>query len=781
MKKRIPTLLATLIGSALYSPLNWADLREQCLTGIPVFKRPLVTGSPNTLPVTINADQASGHYPDSATFSGNVKIEQGNGLLLADKVNVQQKQGAEGKPLRTATAEGNVHYDDNQIVLNGPKAWTDLNTKDTDLWQGDYQLVGRQGRGQAALMKQRDQNRYTILENGTFTSCLPGDNSWSVDGSEVIYDRQEEVAEIWNARFKVGPVPIFYSPYLQLPVGNKRRSGFLIPDIRYSKGDGLELFLPWYWNIAPNYDATFTPHYISKRGLQLQNEFRYLTPLGTGLMELDWLPHDKRFKTDHADADRDKRWLFYWQHNGVFDKVWRFNVDYTKVSDIWYFSDLESRYGSTTDGYATQKASAGYADENWDIALQARQFQVFSQMTNRSVYRAQPQLDIDYYKNELGPFDLHVYSQVARFTNVNGRYPDATRWHIAPELSLPLSNRWGSLNTDVKLLATHFQQSDIDTYNSTHADTPLKKSVNRVLPQVKVDGKLVFDRQIEHGLPGYTHTLEPRVQYQYTPYRDQSDIYIYDTTLLQTDYSGLFRDRKYSGLDRISSSNQIAAGLTTRFYDPSMVERFNLSVGQIYYLDKPRTGDDFFIYNQSEDTGSVVWAADTWWKMTDHLGLRGGIQYDSRLDSVALGDAVLEYRQDAERLVQLNYRYASTKYIQAMLPDIRHPGYQQGLSQVGGIASWPVMDRLALVGSYYYDTKARQPAQQLLGLQYNTCCWSVRLGYERKITDWNANTKNSIYDNKVMFTIMLRGLSSDYSLGSRDMLQSGILPYQRTF
>lgn len=175
MKKRIPTLLATMIGSALYSQQGLAaDLASQCMLGVPSYNRPLVSGDTNSLPVTITADSSKGTYPDNATFTGNVDINQGNSRLQADEVQLHQKQpeGA-AEPVRTVDALGNVHYDDNQVILKGPKAWSNLNTKDTNVWKGDYQMVGRQGRGDADLMKQRGENRYTILENGTFTSCLP--------------------------------------------------------------------------------------------------------------------------------------------------------------------------------------------------------------------------------------------------------------------------------------------------------------------------------------------------------------------------------------------------------------------------------------------------------------------------------------------------------------------------------------------------------------------------------------------------------------------------------
>jgi LPS-assembly protein len=779
MKKRIPTLLATMIGAALYSQQGLAaDLASQCMLGIPSYDRPLVQGDTNNLPVTITADNAKGNYPDNATFTGNVDINQGNSRLQADEVQLHQKQpeGA-ADPVRTVDALGNVHYDDNQVILKGPKAWANLNTKDTNVWEGDYQMVGRQGRGNADLMKQRGENRYTILENGTFTSCLPGSNTWSVVGSEVIHDREEQVAEIWNARFKLGPVPVFYSPYLQLPIGDKRRSGFLIPNAKYSTTNYFEFYLPYYWNIAPNMDATITPHYIHKRGnIMWENEFRYLTHAGAGLMELDYLPSDKVYEDEHPTEGDRHRWLFYWQHAGVMDQVWRFNVDYTKVSDSNYFNDFTSKYGSSTDGYATQKFSAGYAVQNFNATVSSKQFQVFSNQT-ASTYGAEPQLDVNWYQNDVGPFDTRVYGQAVHFVNTNSDMPEATRVHIEPTINLPWSNDWASVDTEAKMMATHYQQKNVDDYNSRNG-TDLEESVNRTLPQFKVDGKLIFERDVTLA-DGYTQTLEPRMQYLYVPYRDQSKINNYDSSFLQSDYSGLFRDRTYGGLDRIASANQLTTGVTSRIYDDAAVERFNVSVGQIYYFTESRTGDDNINWEKDNKTGSLVWAGDTYWRMTDRWGLRGGVQYDTRLNNVATSSTALEYRRDEDRLLQLTYRYASPEYIQATLPNYATgEQYKEGISQVGGTASWPIADRWSVVGAYYFDTNTSKAADQMLGLQYNSCCYAIRVGYERKLNGWNTDNNQSEYDNVIGFNIELRGLSSNYGLGTQQMLRSNILPYR---
>ncbi|MEH0014775.1 LPS assembly protein LptD [Citrobacter portucalensis] len=783
MKKRIPTLLATLIASALYSHQGLAaDLASQCMLGVPSYDRPLVQGETNELPVTINADNAKGNYPDDAVFTGNVDIAQGNSRLQADEVQLHQKQ-AEGQtePVRTVDALGNVHYDDNQVILKGPKGWSNLNTKDTNIWEGDYQMVGRQGRGKADLMKQRGENRYTILENGSFTSCLPGSDTWSVVGSEVIHDREEQVAEIWNARFKLGPVPVFYSPYLQLPVGDKRRSGFLIPNAKYSTNNYFEFYLPYYWNIAPNMDATITPHYMHRRGgIMWENEFRYLTQAGAGLMEFDYLNSDKVYEDEHPKDDNSRRWLFYWQHAGVLDQVWRFNVDYTKVSDTSYFNDFDNKYGSSTDGYATQKFSVGYAVQNFDATVSTKQFQVFDAQNSNS-YSAQPQLDVNYYQNDVGPFDTRIYGQAVHFVNTNDNMPEATRVHLEPTINLPLSNNWGSINTEAKLLATHYQQTNLDWYNNNPSNVnKLDESANRVMPQFKVDGKMVFERDMQMLAPGYTQTLEPRAQYLYVPYRDQSHIYNYDSSLLQSDYSGLFRDRTYGGLDRIASANQVTTGVTSRVYDDAAVERFNISVGQIYYFTESRTGDDNIKWENDDKTGSLVWAGDTYWRISDRWGLRSGIQYDTRLDSIANSSSSIEYRRDENRMLQLNYRYASPEYIQATLPSYYSTAdqYKNGISQVGAVASFPIAERWSIVGAYYFDTNVNKEADSMLGLQYNSCCYAIRFGYERKLNGWDDKQQHAIYDNTIGFNIELRGLSSNYGLGTNQMLRSNILPYQ---
>ncbi|MGP1924471.1 MAG: LPS assembly protein LptD [Arsenophonus sp. NEOnobi-MAG3] len=779
MKKIHLTLFTSMILIAVHSQQIHADLTEQCILGVPVYTKPIMKANFNDLPIQITAKDVAAEYPHFIEYKGNVNIQQGNQTLTANEVRLTQTEMNSQKPLRTVVATGNVYYDNPEVIIKGLKAWSNLNNKDTDVEKGDYLMIGRPGRGYANKIKLRGENRYIILEKGMFTSCLPGNDSWSVIGSEVILDRQEQLAEIWNARFHIVNVPVFYSPYLQLPIGNKRRSGFLLPNSSYSKGSGLDFALPFYWNIAPNYDATITPQFISFRGVKLNNKFRYLSIAGSGTVAIDWLKHDRNYIKDknsgkYPTHDSDDRWLLYWGHSGVLDQVWRFNIDYTKVSDPKYFTDFTSTYGNSTDGYATQKFSVGYAQPNWNGTLTHKQFQVFVDSSNSKAYKTEPQLHINYYKYDLGPFDLKTYIQAACITSVGANNPDATRLHIEPELNLPLANDWASINNTIRVMATYYDQ-DIP---ANLADSTLKKQVTRVLPSVTSDAQIVFERDLLIN-SDYIQTLEPRVQYLYVPYRDQSDINNYDSSLLQADYNGLFRNRIYSGLDRIASANQLTTGITTRIYDKELTERFNFSIGQIYYFEQPRTEDSDLSIKNKSNSGSLLWASDAYLRLTDNWGVQGGLQYDRRLGDITIGNVVTEYRLDSDRLIQLNYRFLDRDYIQT---NIRNAlAFQKKISQIGAVVSWPLGDRWSFVGSYYHDLKENQAISRLIGLQYSTCCWSINIGYERKIMGWQQQNFTSDYDNRWSINVELRGLNNNHNLGNQDMLSTSILPYQRAF
>ena len=778
MKKNTYTLISLSILTALYSAESMADLAKQCLYGVPHFTGEVVSGNPNDLPVYIEADQAEITQPRSGIYKGRVDVKQGNRHLQSAEVEVQQ-QGSGDNVQRYAFARGGFDYRDNQINLLGDDAKIHLNTKDTDVRNAHYQLVDRQGRGSAESVELRDD--YRVMKNATFTSCLQDDHSWSIYADEMRQHVKEEYAEMWHARFKVQGVPVFYTPYLQLPIGDRRRSGLLIPTLGHGSRDGYFYAQPVYWNIAPNLDATLTPKYMSRRGWQLNSEFRYLTTLGEGQVAGEYLGDDR---LKDYDSENRKRHLFYWKHNAAFARDWRLDLNYTKVSDKRYFNDFDSAYGSSTDGYADQTGRIAYYQPNYNIAMFVKQFQIFDEVVI-GPYRALPQIDFNYYQNGLfgNKVDFKLFSQAVRFDNDSAQMPTAWRFHGEPSVNTTLSNRYGSMNLEAKLYATQYQQKK----GRSDKAEDVESSVNRILPQLKIDLQSVLASN-QTFISSYTQTLEPRAQYLFRPYKDQSNIgsklnsqylgFGYDSSLLQQDYFSLFNSRRYSGLDRIASANQVTLGGTSRFFDENKEERFNIAVGQTYYLEPSRIDENRD--NRTEGSSSS-WAIEANWKINDLMRWRGGYQYDPQLGQVSLANTGIEYNPTKNNVVQLNYRYASKEYINQNLTAEANR-YNQDIKQLGVQVGWELSDHWAIAGRYYQDLALKKPVEQYLGVQYNTCCWSVGVGARRYVTS-RQNQKNDdiFYDHGIGVTFELRGFSHDHKTGIENMMKKGKLPYLQAF
>lgn len=778
MNKNIYTLISLSILTALYSAESTADLAKQCLYGVPHFTGEVVSGNPNDLPVYIEADQAEITQPRSGIYKGNVDVKQGNRHLQSAEVEVQQ-QGSGDNVQRYAFARGGFDYRDNQINLLGDDAKIHLNTKDTDVRNAHYQLVDRQGRGSAESVELRDD--YRVMKNATFTSCLQDDHSWSIYADEMRQHVKEEYAEMWHARFKVQGVPVFYTPYLQLPIGDRRRSGLLIPTLGHGSRDGYFYAQPVYWNIAPNLDATLTPKYMSRRGWQLNSEFRYLTTLGEGQIAGEYLGDDR---LKDYDSENRKRHLFYWKHNAAFARDWRLDLNYTKVSDKRYFNDFDSAYGSSTDGYADQTGRIAYYQPNYNIAMFVKQFQIFDEVVI-GPYRALPQIDFNYYQNGLfgNKVDFKLFSQAVRFDNDSAQMPTAWRFHGEPSVNTTLSNRYGSMNLEAKLYATQYQQKK----GRSDKAEDVESSVNRILPQLKIDLQSVLASS-QTFISGYTQTLEPRAQYLFRPYKDQSNIgsklnsqylgFGYDSSLLQQDYFSLFNSRRYSGLDRIASANQVTLGGTSRFFDENKEERFNIAVGQTYYFEPSRIDENRD--NRTEGSSSS-WAIEANWKINDLMRWRGGYQYDPQLGQVSLANTGIEYNPTKNNVVQLNYRYASKEYINQNLTAEANR-YNQDIKQLGVQVGWELSDHWAIAGRYYQDLALKKPVEQYLGVQYNTCCWSVGVGARRYVTS-RQNQKNDdiFYDHGIGVTFELRGFNHDHKTGIENMMKKGKLPYLQAF
>lgn len=736
------------------------DLCTQCLLGVPPAVPFLQRADQHPLPLMITAQQGILQGESQACFFGDVTVWQGQWRLLSERLQL------DNAPPRVIQATGDVRYADPTIHLRGREATYTVDNKLLLMQAVDYQCVGRQGRGHAARLQQSD--RYRVIQQGSFTTCLPGDNSWQIKGSKLVIDSQQQIAEIWHARFLIAGCPVLYSPYWQLPIGDQRRSGFLSPTVALPTSwrpqrfkEQLELSLPYYWTIAPNLDATVTPHYIGRRGLQWQLEGRYLLPPGLGTVAYDYL---------HRDAQQPatgSRYLFHWQHQGLFKQHWRFHINHTKVSDKHYFSDLKSHYGSVTDNYATQAYRIGYSSSQWDSHLLSRDFQLFQAENSRS-YRLQPQWAFTFFAPQelTGAADFQLHSQLSQLNSSHRSQPSATRWHLAPVLKRAWAHRWGNSLLETQLLATYYQQRRSDLPGAAECER-----IQRVVPQFKIDHRWLWSRPCSGAYTAY-HTVEPRLLYLYRPYRDQSRIANYDSTWMQKGYPNLFSDQHWSGSDRISSVNHLVMGVSSRWFDPQFGERGEFSLGQVRPFSKARTG----IKAEDDLPGRAAkhWVASASGLLSDQWSLHSGVQFRSP-KQLLLTEALLEYRLDAYRMIQLNGQFATLEALREYT--VNHPNQTQGLAQLGLTSSWLFNQRWVLVASYHYDLKDRQTVKRQLGVQYNTCCWSIGVNYQRALT---ASSSQGRYEDKLFLQLQLQGLGvSTRDLGCNRLLTSTILPYQR--
>ncbi|EJL6700944.1 LPS assembly protein LptD [Vibrio cholerae] len=750
------TFLAASISAALFAPQIQAEASvddnraqlpngEQCLVNQPE------PTNPGQQPINVEADKLEAINGQKATYSGNVVVVQGKKRIAADNVTLHQQENV-------VVAEGNVQFSDGEIKTHSTKATNHLNTDEMTLENTRYQFLCEPGRGEAVYVSKTGKAVYEI-EDGSITSCPDGDNAWRMRASSIDVDQNEEIATFYNPRLEVQNVPVFYLPYLTVPIGDTRKTGFLYPTASYGSRNGYSFEVPIYWNLAPQYDLETTFNYMQKRGTQLNSVFRYLTDFGAGQIKSEYLADDQ-LHTELGD-----RWAFQYEHNGIFQQAWKFEIDYSKVSDINYFSDLDSGVGNREDGQLIQEGRATYRSDSWDSALLVRDFQLLTDNPSSSnlPYRLMPQLTYNYYAPEAMKYlDLDLISHISRFETDAINKPSATRVHIEPGLKIPFSNTWGNWTTEARVLGTYYQQ-DLDKTT----DAKLEESVTRVIPEIRSVAGIVLERDTVL-LDDYTQTLEPKIQYLYVPEKYQDNIGLYDSTELQTDYYGLFRSRKYSGVDRIESANQVSYGASTRFFDSNYKERLNIAFGQIFYLDsKLNPSND---NSKDKESSYSAWAVEMDFNFADYLFYHGGIQYDINGQAVQLGNSTLEYRF-AGGYLQTNYRYVDKDYI-CSVRGCSSDGYssltKDGISQAGLLASYQLTRKWSASGQYYYDLTTDEALEWLANLTYTSDCWYIGFTYSNQLKDWKIKRtfENPIYENNFSFNIGIIGFGTSIGAGS---------------
>jgi LPS-assembly protein len=690
--------------------------------------------------IKVVSNMTSIQQDNFAEFEGNVEITNENSQIIANKAQIN-------RATQQLIATGDVSYQNPQLSVKSQKVLLNTQNNHMEIADTRYELTTLNARGDAELLVV-DQTEGLELNGVTFSTCPTGQEDWLVHASSIKVKPNETRGVARDALFYVQDVPIFYLPYYSFPVTDERETGLLFPQIGSSSNTGFAYEQPLYLNLGEQYDATITPRYMTKRGLQLKTEFRYLTEQNSGQIDIEYLNNDQDSST------REDRYFYRFVHKGAISDDWEVNVDFNGISDDNYISDLGSSYYSQADTHLYRTLGVYYYTDKLTMSMQLRDFEIIGD--HDDTYRALPEFKLDYVTDLPAGFKFDIHSELANFDNANGTSPKAVRAHIAPTISLPLENSWGEFLAETSIMHTAYIQDNIE-------DTDYTKKASRTLGQGKLYGALVFDRDIDWFGKHKSQTLEPKVQYIYTTYENQTNIGLYDTTRLYNDYAGLFRGQEFTGLDRISDKNQITLGITSRIIDEDNREQFKLSLGQIFYL-----ADNKVTAATKEDDRSAL-AAELDWTIGRKWSAYSDIQVSTQTDKVERSSFGLEYRRTQDKMIQLNHRY------------VRDLSGEK-INQLGLTASWPLAQNWSWVGRWYRDMDRNRTIESYTGVQYESCCWAIRVVAQRELTshyDDDGVQSTDYFDSGFSVQFVFKGIGSDSA--ASDMLEDGLFGYQQKY
>lgn len=714
-----------------FMPVPERDM--ECYYGIPAYSEPQ-SFDLETTPVNISANEVTANGTQNLTYSGNVTVSQGDRLIKADEAVYDGDAG-------TLVTSGNISIHTPQLTISSPASIeSNLKSNVSTLSDTTFQLNGSVARGSSKLVTVNNEQKSTEVEDFTFTTCPVGDNSWYFKAGSVELDQNDSFGESYHNVLYVKDVPVLYLPYLNFPTTNRRKSGLLYPSVSISSNNGADYEQPIYWSIASNYDYTFTPRLMSKRGLLLGNEFRYM-PIenSIGTFIFDYIPNDNDWALSD-NFDDDSRYFFRWKHtSSFFNNDLTFDIDYQRVrnGDYDYLDDLGAKETNVTDDHLKQSLKAAYDRPDFHIQAEARDYQRLQPDTilGHRPFSMLPQISGQYYST-VGSLTLNFNGEMTRFSSSSDSRAqnfEATRIHFEPEIGMQLFNMRGtSVDASLRGFFTHYSQDSLDDmpdyYRTNLGFTELDSSVNRALYLAQIKAKTTLERKVLDLR--HTQTFEPEVLYQYIPYEDQSNIALYDTTDRMSDYYSNFSFRNYTGKDRIADINAITMGVTSRLLDPHDREivRFGVSQTYSFHTSKVTLAPRDPINTSPRSPMAMFFNAEP----VNGLTLHAGLSYDTEEDNLKSWNAMTQYKNENGLLVQVGYRFAD-KGNRSLANDL------VDLSQLGLVTSVPINDKISVSFAAYNDLEQNDDIETKAAIKFEDCCWSLSFVYENyNSCDWDS-------------------------------------------
>lgn len=708
-----------------------------------------VVDNPEQQPTTVDSDNAQIVQQGTSVFTGNVNVLRGNEAVDANRATYNRQTG-------DVTAQGDVRVRDSGIIIDAEQAEFSMNADQMRMIEAEYRLREMRARGESSHVF-RQGNLFTNLKNATYTTCPEGDNAWRLDADRVHLDHESAVGEAEDVVIRIKDFPVFYTPYINFPLNDERKSGFLLPSGGSSDKTGFDLSTPYYWNISPNTDATITPRYMSDRGLQLTGEYRYLTENNEGLFDAGFLGSDslRRYDSDQINPNYEEdRKHFTWQHQGRFASNWRTLVDYNYVSDKRYIEDFSSNLTLSSVSNLQRLAQANYYGEFWNFQARVQGYQSLLESV-ADPYQRLPQLRFDAkLPDQALGLTYEMESEFVSFASDDRVEGD--RFDIEPAISLPMGTAAFYATPKIALKHTTYNLDQNQNQPQFQED-----SISRTMPIASFDTGVVFERPLNFNDGGMIQTLEPRAYYLYIPHRDQDDIPRFDTAARTFSMSSLFSPNRFNGEDRIGDANQLTLALTSRFINESTGrERLRMTLGQIQYFSDREVTQNPNDPVRTDDESDMI--AEVVASITDEWSLGSQFQWDPDETKSNMSALALRYRGKDGRIFNLSHRYRRGD------PDFRNG---RGLEQLDISASLPINDRWSFVGRYYRSLEANRTLEALAGLEYQNCCWATRVVARNYISRLDEDRNMAIY-----VEVELKGLGR-FGKKSDTLLERSIVGY----
>ncbi len=629
------------------------------------------------------------------------------------------------------------------------------------------------------------------LNDASYSTCPPEASSWYIKASHLNLDKNTGRGTARHTKLYIKNIPVFYTPWFNFPIDSRRKTGFLFPSIGTSNSSGAIFRAPFYWNIAPNYDATLTPVLMSKRGIQMTGLFRYLQPNYSGDLTATVLPNDRAFSqfqramlekygnstdpTIQSEANilsraSDTRKALIFHNYARLNEHLTTTIHYNRVSDDYYLQDFSNTIDEATQNQLLQEATASYETTAWQLTGRLQNYQTLHPIDQTAVpnqYSRLPQFAfngaIPNAPLALNPFLLGELTHFTITPNPGSTTipPIGDRLHLQPGISRTFADSAYYITPRLQFALTKYQLAHVTTLPST--------SPSLSLPIFDIHSGLYFDRDFSFSSNYFRQTLEPEIYYTYVPYKNQNNLPIFDTLTNTLNYDQLFSYNRFSGYDRIGDANQISYGITTRLIDSSSgLEKLRAGAGQIYYFKKrsvtigPQTPED--TYNRSPIAGILSWQINPAWTLS------GNSIWSVQNSQFQNQNLTLSFHPAADKVINLGYGFVRNGDINGT-----------NLSQTDLSFGWPILPQWSAVGRWTQNWESHHFQNLLYGLQYDACCWAVRFVAIKNFTGLSPVTNTFQYDSGFALQFALKGLGNFGNSDPTQLLSTNIAGYQSNF